>query len=129
MRPSSLRQVAPTGQTLTQGAFSQCWQGIGRKDSEMSGYSPAGIICSFAPTVSTLCHHVPGGRELCILHTTAQLLQPMQRLRSMTIPYLGMFHPLSFFHFTRRLVPGCGGLPYPGDEVDDMGCLDPWIRE
>src|SRR3970040_1422768 len=87
--PSGVREVADTGHTLVQGGSSHCRHGRGRKRVRSSDSSVRTCIqlmvrpraASFAPTAATL---------FSALHAMTQAWQPVQRLRSITIPESAM---------------------------------------
>ena len=80
--------VAPTGHTLVQAGFSQCWQATGQCCISGLSQVPPAVSGALPPSVSTRFQIMSLGMLLATLHTTEQVLQPEQRLRSMTIPYL-----------------------------------------
>ena len=78
-RPSLLWTVAPTGQTSSQGAFSQCMQGTGWWMRRRAGLVP---WCS-AGAVEVAVHpqpvHLPP-RSTCSLPTTGMLFSAWQAM-------------------------------------------------
>src|SRR3972149_11356127 len=87
--PFSALCEAPEGQVSMQGASWQWRHILGKKKRFTSGYSPTSLS-------STRLKKTPGGVLLAALQARVQAGQPIQRSRSITIPYLVMNSSLGF---------------------------------
>ena len=76
---------APVGQTLTQGALSQCMHGRGMNEMRVSGNSPSSNRKTYVQKMAC-------GVLFSTLQASMQARHPVHLLRSITMPCLAIAH-------------------------------------
>src|SRR3990170_6186862 len=112
--PSSRLYRAPTGQTFTHGASSQCMHGRGMNQTLVPGNSPSSKRNTYIQKEASVV-------LFSTLQASMHARQPVHLSRSTTIPYLGIFVTSSLRGFdlhldVERLVGCVGHVSLPGEE-------------
>src|SRR3990170_2226085 len=87
--PSSRLYRAPTGQTFTHGASSQCMHGRGMNQTLVPGNSPSSKRNTYIQKEASVV-------LFSTLQASMHARQPVHLSRSTTIPYLGIFVTSSY---------------------------------